>query len=368
VDLECWKNLPFSFRQARRLGVNLIRLWWERYKVGRLVVLFVITGNLALSVVVNSYSAFDPAKPPGRGFSKSDSKFYLAMYFGEPVDNHARYRVVVPYLARLVPDIPSSQFFNPNRSFDRVSLPSLKFAIVNLVFLIATCVVLYYLIQGFGLSPIQGLLSGLLFLSLLTLVMFGGTPMIEPAYFFFLALAVLAVQRQNVWLLAVATIIGVFTKEQVLLVVILIALSPLAWQRRFRLLVGVLPAIVSYAAARLWLAPAANDLFLSGQFLGKVPRAVQVQLFSLYGMARFFLTFGLLWVPFIYALVRCRVPTVLKRWAWFIPILFIGMIALGGGIESGAFRHMAAAFPIVIPLALIGLDAWYPLSTTPSAL
>ena len=338
--------------------MSLIRQVWQRYELSKLAVLLVVAGNLALSIVVNSYSAFDPAKPPGRGMSASDPKVYLALYFGNPVEGSARYRVVVPYLARLVPDIPPQLMFDPKRSFDRVSLPSLKFAIVNLGFLIATCVVLYYLIRGFDLPHTQGVLGAMLFLSLQVLMIFGGTPMTEPGYFFFLALAILAIQRQNVWLLMAATVIGVFAKEQVLLVIVLIIPTPFEWRRRIRLLAGVLPAVVLYATVRLWLAPMSQDALVSGSFLQAVPRAIQVQFLSPFGITRLFLAFGLLWLPFIYAVVRCRVPVLLARWAWFVPVLLVMMVALGGGAAAGAYRHLAAAFPVVIPLALIGLDAW----------
>jgi hypothetical protein len=337
--------------------MSLIRQVWQRYELGKVAVLLVVAGNLVISIVANGFAAFDPAHPSDY-YNQTDSKVYLSLYFGEPITGTARYRAVVPFLARLIPDTPLRLALAPNRPLDRVSLPALKFAIVNLFFLVATCVLLLYIIQGFGLSYTQGLLGSLLFLSLFVVGQYGGHPMTEPGYFFCLALGVLAVQRQNLWVLAIATIVGVFVKEQVFLVTVLILLAPFERSSRLRLLGAVLPAVIVYGVVRFGLAPVPNDKLATGQFLLAIPKAIRAQFFTLMGIRNIFLMFGLLWIPCLYAIVRCRLPVLLARWIWFVPILLILMIALGGGAGAGAYRHGAAAFPIVIPLALIGLNGW----------
>ena len=319
-----------------------------------LVVLLVVVGTLSFSIVYANFQTYDPVLTAATGYS--DTVNFIGLYSGEPISSgHQVYRVLVPYLARLIPDIPTA-LFTPGRSLDRMSVAALKFAIVNLFFLVATSVALYYLIRGFGLSYAQGIVGSLLFLSLTGVVRAGGLPLADTAYFFFLLLAIVAVQRQNLWLLVAATAIGVFAKDLVLLAIPFVLLAPFGVSRRLRLFSGVVPALVIHLALRLWLARSENDIYSSGEFLRLTGAAVRY-LFTLNAMARLFMAFGLLWIPCAYAILRRQLPSVLARWSWFIPILFVSMVVLGA---TNISRHMIAAFPVVIPLALVGLAEWFP--------
>lgn len=321
----------------------------------RFIGLLIVAGNLAFSIAGTSFSAFRTVEPLPDPEPRNDQYAYLRLYFGEPVEVHQRYRILVPYLARLVPLPDPKVFFRPGRPVNRLTIAALKFGVVNLGFLTATAALVCYLAQGFGLSFEQGLLGSVLFLSSYFIVLTGGIPLTEPGYYFFLALGVLAIQRRSLWLLTLAITIGVWANEQVAWVLLFVFLAPYAWSERLKLASGTLPVLVVYSIVRLWIFPVRTDYFVSGYFLSQIPAAIRF-VFSPFGVVRVLMTFGLLWIPGTFALVRCKLPSTLARWSWFIPAVFALMISMGG---NDVFRSMTATFPVAIPLALIGLDEWF---------
>jgi hypothetical protein len=318
----------------------------------RFLGLVIIAGNLAFSIAGASFSAFHTTEPMPDPPPHNDQAAYLRLYFGEPVDIHQRYRLLVPYLARFVPLPDTTFFFRPGRPVNAVTIAALKFGIVNLVFLTATAVLVCLLSQGFGLSFEQGLLGSILFLSSYFIVLAGGIPLTEPGYFFFLALGVHAIQRRSLWLLTSAATIGVWANEQVGWLLLFVVLAPYAWSERMKLASGVLPVLIVYVIVRVWIFPPRTDYFVSGYFLSQIPAAVRY-LFTPFGVVRVLMTFGLLWIPCAFALLRCKLPPTLARWSWFIPAVFVLMLSIGG---RDVFRLMTVTFPVAIPLALIGLD------------
>jgi hypothetical protein len=253
--------------------------------------------------------------------------------------------------------------FTEGRHFEPASLIGIKFASVNLMFLVATAIVLYFLVQGFGLTRWHGLAGGVLYLGMYEVAASSGQPMLEPGYFFCMALGALAVQRQNMWLLMGTTLIGVFAKEQVLLVIGLVVLAPYTWREKIKLLLAILPAIALYGMVRLWFVPLTRDLYASGDFLDYVPKAVAFVVSPL-GIFGLLMTFGLLWLPIIYAVAHVSLPMLLKRWIWFVPLVFGATVSLGGGYEAhGISRHLSVTFIVGVPLALYGLSDWLGVST-----
>lgn len=324
-------------------------------EVKRLLGLVIIAGNLAFSIAGTSFSAFRTTEPMPEPLVRNDQAAYLRLYFGEPVDIHQRYRILVPYLARLVPLPDTKLFFRPGRPVNEVTIAALKFGVVNLLFLTATAVLVCYLAQGFGLSFEQGLLGSVLFLSSYFILLTGGIPLTEPGYFFFLALGVLAIQRRSLWLLTLAVTIGVWANEQVGWLLLFVLFAPYAWSERVKLASGVLPALILYTVVRLWIFPPRSDYFVSGYFFSQIPAALRY-VFTPFGLVRILMTFGLLWIPCIFALLRCKLPSTLARWSWSIPGVFLLMLSIG---SNDIFRTMTATFPVAIPLALIGLDKWF---------
>jgi len=321
-------------------------------KTRKMILLLAIACNFAISIGYSNFQSFDPMVKWSAAYADTD--LYINEYYG--TNSHRGlmdHRLVTPCLARLVPDILSSSF-GQGRTFNQTSIAAFKFAIINIVFLVATSIVLYYLNRGFGLSETLAVIGALLFFSLTMVVRQGALPMVDTSYWFFLSLAVLAVQRQNIWLLVGSTLIGVFAKEQVLWVILFILLAPFTKTRRFVLLCAVGPAFVAYSMVVFGSGLSGNDYLLSGSFLSMVPRAVN-RLFSLNGLFQLWMSFGFLWFYCVYALIRCRPPSILNRWAWFIPTVLLASRFLG---VAGVMRHMTITFVVVIPLALIGINGW----------
>lgn len=315
------------------------------------LVLFIVLGNFAFSIVYNNFQTFDPNLPRGQAFTDSD--LYIDIHNGRAAsDLRQPYRILVPYLARLVPD-PSSHMFGAGRQLDETSRTAFKFAVVNFAFMIGIGVVLYHLNRGFGLTVAQALAGAGLFFSLTHVVRSGGGPVAEIGYWFFLSLAALAVQRQNLWLLTLVTAIGVFAKEQMVWIGLLVLLSPFGLRQKVRLVVALAPAVILYLLWRIWGASTVGDSVAVGP-IGTRLWANLTRLPNLHELLTITMAFGLLWIPALWALLRGSLPMLLSRWAWFILALLVFNRMMG----LGNVRHATAGFIVVVPLAVLGLSRW----------
>lgn len=328
-----------------------------RLRTGQLAIAFVVFGNIAFSTTSASFTAIDPALSAD-AVLRSDPAIYVSTYYGRPVpDSWAKYRVIIPFLARLVPDVPSNLLYGPDRPFSDDSLVIMKFAVVNLSCLVATAVVLWCFTSNMGFAFWQSLLAGMLFLSTNLVVKLAAYPLSDAGYWLCLALAAIAIQKQHVWALAAVMLIGVFVNEQLFLVVVLVALSPFSRSSRMRMLLAVLPAAVAYSLARLRLGPLVSDYHASGMFVGHLAEAVRGEL-TPQNLIRLVLSFGLLWIPGVYAAVRCSLPPLMRKWVWFLPIEYASSIVLGAGSPVGSPRFLVATYFVVVPLAVIGMSSW----------
>jgi len=173
-------NMPTAGKGLQALKPGLVA-WLGHQEARRLMVVLVVAVSFSFSIVYANVQTYDPKLTPATGYV--DSVDYLNMYFGEPGTGIRAYRPLVPVLARLVPDLPSS-LFTAGRSFDRFAVAAMKFGVVNLFFLIGACIALYVLQRGFGLSYFEAFLGILLFLSSQTVVRSAGLPMTDAAFFF----------------------------------------------------------------------------------------------------------------------------------------------------------------------------------------
>lgn len=332
------------------MNLNVISRLAARNETRQLVVLLVVVLSFSLSIVYTNVQTYDSKLTPASGYH--DTVDYLKLYFGEPITGIGAYRPLVPLLARLVPELPSA-LFSQGRSFDPSSAAAVKFGVINLFFLIGACIALYVLERGFSLSYFEALLGVLLFLSSQTILRSAGLPMIDTAFFFFLSLCMIAIQRNNLWLLLFSHTVGILAKELVILSIPLILLSLLPWRRKASMLLATLPGLALYALVRVAFAPSAVDDYVTGQFLSHVGDQFKA-LLTLNGLLNLFLSFGIAWIPALYALIACRIPSLLRRWSWLLAIVLVGVL-LGQGNWG---RSTFTAFPVVMPLAALGLSNW----------
>lgn len=335
-----------------------------RARVGELIVLLVVVSTFSFSIAYSNFLSILSVKEERYHMLKFNKKqdvkpyedeYIYRMYFNKELEKSqeifVQYRILVPYLARLVPFVPY-KIFGPNHKWDKIDILFWNFTVINFFFLIGIGIVIYYLVRGFGMSSMEGLLGSMLFYGIATVVRSGAYPSTDTGSYFFLFLAALAVQRQNLWLLMSATTIGIFVKEQVAVVLLLIVLSPVRWDRRLRLIIGIVPAFAIYLIIRLCIWPVENDYMFRGQFVSGIPIALK-DLITPRGMARIFGNFSFLWLFCFYSIFRSKLPLLLSRWLWFVPLLLILTIMVGG---RHFHRHLLPACIVIIPLAVIGLN------------
>lgn len=343
-----YRSLPLIGGRTLALLAGVVA-WLGRQESRQLAVLLLVVIGLSFSIVYANVQTYDPELTSASGYP--DSTDYIKMYSGEAGTGVRAYRPLVPFLARLVPDMPAS-LFTPGRSLDSLTV-AVKFGVVNFLFLVAACVALYVLQRGFGLGYLASLLGVLLFLGSQTVVRSAGLPMTDAAFFFFLSLSLIAIQRNNLWLLLSAVAVGVLSKELVLLAVPLVLLSLLSWRRKAWLLLATVPGIALYGVLRLTAAPSPLDGYATGQVLGLVDDQLRT-LLTPHGLVSLFLSFGLAWIPALYALAAGQPPPLLRRWSWLIVIVLVGVLLGAGNLGRSTF----SAFPVVMPLAALGLSRW----------
>ena len=78
------------------------------------------------------------------------------------------------------------------------------------------------------------------------------------------------------------------------------------------------------------------------------------RLFTPNGFVDIVSSFNLFWIPAVFAAFRLPYPSILRRWLWIIALLMAMILLLGGNYG----RILFMAFPVVIPLALVGIRHW----------
>ena len=329
--------------------VSLARDYFRK-EGGSIIALLVIVLLFGLSFAYTSVQTFDPAQPLGY----TDTKDYLEMYHGRPGTGIRGYRVLVPSLARALSILPapSSAVFRSLRNPESIAV--MHFAVVNLAFLLLSCLALYYLQRGFAFTRIQAMGGTILFLGCTYVVRAITLPMTESAFYSFFLLGLIAIRKSKPWLLCVAFAAGMLAKELMILVVPFIFLTRLSWRRRSWLLISLVPGMMVYMGLRVVITPSVPDPYAGGRFfLMTSDYLLNIMRFNT--LAQLFMAFSALWLPSLYALARCKVPADLRRWVWFAPIVLAGML-INGAYNFG--RSSFVTFPVIIPLAVIGLSEW----------
>lgn len=328
--------------------------WLKRKATKELIVLILVAASFGMSIAYINAKTYDPKV--ATSIVHGDTFDYLSMYFGGYDSGLRAYRPLVPMLARMTPAPPSFLFIG-RRSFNAATQAVMKFAVLNFLFLLGACIALYYLQLGFSMSFFESFLGVMLFLSSQTVIRSTGIPLVDSAFFFFFLLCMLAIQRDNLLLFLVAHTIGVAAKELVMLSILLILLSLLSSRRKAWMLLAAIPGVMIYAIIRINLAPYQLNEYITGTVLNDAGKQI-AGLLSPNGLINLFLSFGFAWIPAFYVLAAGKVPLLLKRWSWLILFVFTGVILGAGNFGRSTFT----AFPVVFPLAAIGISKWLSLN------
>lgn len=300
---------------------------------------------------ITKYDLYDP----GLGGREGDVGLYVRIHDGVPLHEIARpwrYRVLTPWLARAVPDVPPAlaRYFDVSAE-KRVKF---RFGMVNMLGLALTGLLLVRFGELVGLSFAEALLGSMLFFTSFPVVNFGGTPMVDAWAYAFLLLGLIAAVRGSVAGVLVATLVGLFAKETMMLLVPAILLLPAPRGRRLALLGAMLPGLAAYGVFR-WGVYAGgygqpDDPVSSFRSLVEHFRSGPYLAWIVWDGGT---AFGLLW-PLVLAGVaelRRERDAVLARLAWLVPAVLVVPFLIGSNVG----RIWFYAFPVVIPLAIVGL-------------
>jgi hypothetical protein len=304
------------------------------------------------SIFYTDIHVFPAAETPlgyGEQAVLPDALVYLDMYDGKPAPAPYRYRVLTVYLARLLPALPPSMF-SELRKVTPEWQKQIHFGIVNLVFLCAAGVALFYYLVELTFTFIESLLGVVLFLGCKPVVQTAGLPLVDASAYFFLVLGFLAIARRDAGLLAVTLLVGAFAKETVFLLAVPVVLASCAWRERVRMTVAFVPAAVIYGTFRILLAYAYRRPGLGLEFTWEPLELIE----SLFRFNRFVdlaSSFSSLWILAFVGLGSSGTPAEPKRAIWFAAVIFALILVSGSNLG----RIMVLAFPVIIPLTLFGL-------------
>jgi hypothetical protein len=278
-----------------------------------------------------------------------DSQHYIAIYQGkgpEEIAPEMRCRVLTPWLARLVPDLPEwivQSFSDTNER--RVNL---KFGIVNMGWLWLTGITLFYFLRDLSFTSVESLLGGFLFYTSFFVITYGGLPLVDAGAYFFLIAGLRSLQTGSVIGYSSALIAGMAAKETTILVFgAAVLLNPRDW--RFYAVAG--PVLGAYVFCRGQLSFAADPSLFD--------RSIATR-FSLYGLIEFTQAFLFLWILSIYGWVKCETPPLLRRLAPLALLPLVAVLVLGTDVG----RILFLSFWFVIPLSLLALRRLFPEGTT----
>ena len=305
----------------------------------------------------------------GFGGRLGDTGQYILMSQGMPLNQifkPFRYRVFTPYLARLMPLPPAGLLRYFDMKPERII--TYRFGMANLLGLALTGLLLIHLCAAFSFDLPWSLLAALLFYTSFTVVNGAGAPMADAWAYAFILLGLLAAVRGSLAWLFVASLIGMFAKETTLLLVPAVLLLADAPRTKLAKFAALLPGIVLYAIFRQ--AVSAGGYSFPNSPITAFTRLLERMSAGPYLWWILFegaTAFGVL-VPLgvigAWSL-RGRSRTPLARLAWLVPATLVLPFVNAVGIGSGIGRLWFYSFPVMIPLALVGL--WRLLSVPPPA-
>ena len=327
-------------------GKPRVRLWLA------LALLCVSAAAAIVYPPITKYDLYDP----GLGGREGDVGQYVKLYQGAPlaqVSRPFRYRVFTPFLARLVPAPPHAllRYFDVNPD----KLVMLRFGMANLLALALDGLLLIALCELFGFGLLESLLAALLFYTSFPVVNFGGTPMVDAWGYAFLLLGLLGAIRGSLPLLFVASLVGMFAKETTLLLVPAIAVLAVPVRVKALRLLVLAPGIAAYAVFRFALHPGGyglpgDPLNAFSNLAWRLSHDGPYALWLLFDGAT---AFGLLWPLAVVGArgLRGSSHLPLARLSWLVPGVLLVPFLIGSNIG----RIWFYAFPVVLPLAVVGI-------------
>ncbi len=287
-----------------------------------------------------------------------DNLHYVRMYQGAQIteiEKPFRYRVGVPYLARLVPKLPES--IASKFDIDANKLILYRFGVVNLIGLTLAAFFLYRFLDLRDFYGYEPLLGVFLFLTSFFVSVWGGVPLVDTWSYLFLALCCWCLAAESAVGLFLAVLVGMFFKETTFLALPLSFMIVPRTDRRWINAAICLVAAIPYLIFRFVLFPTSQGYNYSvGDMMHAFARLFIPSGFYLTMAMEAIFAFGFLLVlgimGFLYARREKRAD--LLRLCWLIPITFVVPVL----IDANLGRIWFLSFPAVIPLSLLALRAY----------
>jgi len=264
-------------------------------------------------------------------------------------------RFVLPEMVRSVNRVLNIKGFL-NRYYEDVEKKSaqLSFGIINILFLAGTAFLFFLFIQNLGFSRIEGLLAGMLFLTSFFVITYYTLPLVDSAGCFFVMSCFYALQAQNIFLLTVSFLIGVFAKEStfVILLAVFFTVRSFRWKAVFACLPGVV--LYSVIAGGRSGEPSGYNIFeiITAPALLQQNIAAAFSDFSWFTLIETFQLMSLAWIFFFWGLLRVKKPEFIKRQLWLLFLPFFVPFLIG---ESSVNRVAFYIFPVFLTVVILGI-------------
>jgi hypothetical protein len=289
---------------------------------------------------------FDPVEQ----MDYNDSVVYLRLYDGQPLDQVLRvyrWRALTPLVVRAMPLLPEA--LTTHYQMDPRKAVRFKWAAWNGLGTILASLALLLLMRSLGFSALQAGVGGLLYATSFQAAAEGFAILVDPWANAAIAASIwLALERRWLWLTLVFGL-GLFIKETLELAPLYALLLRPA--KPARLLAALAPGLAAYAWFRYVAYPGGSGVAFTADYIAAALASVLTLGHLLYAAAEFTLNFVLL-APLAWLGWRDTAGRPdLRRMTWVLPALALAPFFLGTELT----RPWFGSFPILIPLAVLGL-------------
>jgi hypothetical protein len=288
-----------------------------------------------------------------------DAKLYIAIYEGQSlqeIPKPYRYRILVPYLARLIPSPPAMLI--EGFEIDPIKITKFKFGIVNAIGIALTAWVLFFFCSRLGFDRSLSMIGSFLFLTSFYILNYAGLPYIDAfAYFFLISCLYATLENRNFMLFSLFAV-GIFAKETIVLTLIYIVFREQSWPQRLKKIVLCLPGLVAYLYVRLIVMPTnIGSNYTSDQFLKVIAQYGSGHAPWVFAAINLVFVFGSMWILAFKGLQIVHKRDNRELLA-LLPILAVSLLT-PFLIGSDLGRIWFLGFPAIIPLSLLGVQYYF---------
>jgi len=336
------------------------------------VVLLIIFSVALISCGYSAYGVFvDTVVPTGVPLMESlrerwihiqDVGEYIKMVEGEPAISPFRFRILTPFLVRLLVEVSHVAPSLTIRSVKLLLFSTIEgFILVNFLFILLTAIIFYYFLQEFNFDKKTSLIGVLLFLSSLSVLMAGGIPFVDAGTYFFMLCGFYSIKRKNIPLFLIFTCFGILNKEIALILAPVFLSGNLNFKTLDKLsqkleaaikniLISIPLPLMTFMLVRKFIGGGLFEVSYGYQLFGLGWLNEVINRYSNFGTvcAEFIgiiLTFLFVWLG-IFHLKRNEF--LMKSAIVAIPLTVISQILLAGSV----MRLLFVCFPIIIPAFL----------------